>query len=225
LVLATLERMRGEVSVLAGGTKRPAALLQGIQSGQGLEAMGPFSEAVMLYADTSRLQLGPDSKVVELSDRVAGGPEKRISFGRGTLAIDLVGQPEASSLLVETPLAEIRSAGAYLVLSVDAESTRIEVGSGRVRVARAADGRTLELGGGQFAQVGAAFEFAARPLLRPDKKKKGKKDLELETGSRARQPAFHPEEAQANIPRIRPTPIHICRRSSSGLERGGGSGD
>jgi ferric-dicitrate binding protein FerR (iron transport regulator) len=176
-VLATLERVTGRVFVVADGSKSPATSARKILAGQGLETEGAAAEAIVAYPDATRLTFGADARVVEFSDAGAG---KRITLGRGTLAIDLVGQTDSRPLVVQTAQAEVRSAGGYFVLSCDAESTRVDVGAGKVRVNRVTDGRSLEISGGQFANVTPGSDFTLRPLLRQDKKKKGKKDLEFE---------------------------------------------
>jgi len=169
-VLATLERVAGEVYIVSGGTRSPAKSAQGILAGQSLETSGPGAEAVVVYRDLTRLSLAADARVAEFSDR-------RVSLGRGTVAIDLTGP-----FIVETPQAEVRSSSAaYVVLSCDGESTRLDVGAGKVRLSRLADGRAIDVSNGQFATVAPGSDLAAKALFRQDnKKKKGKKDLEFE---------------------------------------------
>jgi ferric-dicitrate binding protein FerR (iron transport regulator) len=176
-VLATLERVSGTVFVLSGAERSAAKAAQGIRAGQGLETQGSSAEAVVVYSDLTRLNFGADAALGDFSD-IAGG--KRLTLGRGMMAVDLATQPEAKPFLVKTAQAELRSVGGYFVLSCDGESTRVDVGSGKVRLMRVQDGRSVEISGGQFAQVASGFEFSPRPLLRADKKKKSKKDLELE---------------------------------------------
>jgi ferric-dicitrate binding protein FerR (iron transport regulator) len=178
-VLATLERVRGAVFVTAGGKTSPAMTAQAILAGQGLETVGPGAEVVIAYRDSTRLSLAADARVDGFAESAGGG--KRITLARGSMAIDLVGQPETKPFVVETPQAEVRGqSAAYFILSCDGESTRIDVGAGKVRLARLVDGRAIDVSNGQFANMAPGSDLVAKALLRQDKKKKGKKELEFE---------------------------------------------
>jgi ferric-dicitrate binding protein FerR (iron transport regulator) len=202
-VLATLERVAGNVFIRSGAQKTPAKPAQGILAGQGLETEGPAAEAVVVYSDLTRLSFSADASVGEFSDPGGADGGKRLTLGRGMMAVDLAAQADAKPFIVRTPQAEIRGSSGYFVLSCDAEATRIDVGAGRIRLSRLLDGRSLEISGGQFAQVAPGSDFSVRPLLRQDKKKKTKKDLEFELKVNAAirsGVAFLGEEAaQANL--------------------------
>jgi ferric-dicitrate binding protein FerR (iron transport regulator) len=198
-VLATLERVAGNVFIRSDAQRTPAKAAQGILAGQGLETEGPAGEAVVVYSDATRLSFSMDASVGEFSTEDG----KRLTLGRGMMAVDLSGQAEAKPFLVKTPQAELRGSGGYFVLSCDADATRVEVGAGKVRLSRLLDGRSLEISGGQFAQVAPGADFSVRPLLRQDKKKKTKKDLEFElkvnAAIRSGVAFLGAEAAQANL--------------------------
>lgn len=177
-VVAKLERVAGQVFVLAGSSKSPAKAGQDLFAGQSLEAVGRGAEAVILFRDQSRLFLAADARVSELSD-TAGG--RRLIVARGTVAVDLAAQGDTRPFTLDTAQAEIRGSGAaYFLVSGDGESTRVDVGLGRIHVMRLSDSRAIDVSAGQFANVAPGGDLAARALLRQDKKKKGKKDLEFE---------------------------------------------
>src|SRR5262249_46176840 len=66
--IARVERVEGEVYALVGDSRQLVAPGQKLRTGQGLQTVGEESGAVVVFADATRLEIGPDSTVGELAD-------------------------------------------------------------------------------------------------------------------------------------------------------------
>lgn len=160
---ARVERLAGEIYVLAAAGRDPAREGQPLAPGQGLQTVGPDSLAVVAYADGTRLELGGDTTVRGLSDSgAAPGAGKRAELAQGALAADVFRQPPGRPMTFTTPHAEATVLGTRLRLSVAPAATRLEVQEGRVRFTRRPDGAPVE--------VKAGFYAVAAPGLAPQPK-------------------------------------------------------
>lgn len=146
-VIAQLEWVQGEVRVLSPEGMAPARTAKALVSGQGLETAGPDSLAVLVFPDSTRLEIGPATEVRALSNGDSG---KHIELARGTLRADVARQPPSRPLVIRTPEAEARVLGTRLRV-VSQGATRLEVQEGRVRLTRARDNASVEVTGGNYA--------------------------------------------------------------------------
>jgi ferric-dicitrate binding protein FerR (iron transport regulator) len=148
---------RGEATVLKGAERLPAATGQPLVKGSGI-LTGPGSAVSFAFVDGTRVELGPDTLVREISD---GPPGKRIQVSQGSLAADVARQPSGQPAVFQTPLAEAVVLGTRLRLSITAEATKLEVLEGRVRLLRPADKASVEVKAGLQAVARAAGPLAA----------------------------------------------------------------
>jgi hypothetical protein len=124
--------------------------------GQGIRTRGPASRAVLVFPDGARVALEGDAVLRDVS--VLRG--KRVGLQSGGFVFDVPRQPQP--FLVSTPHAEVAVLGTRFSVRCGAESTRIEVQEGRVRVTKP-DRASVEVKPGYFAVAGPG-ELAARPL-------------------------------------------------------------
>jgi ferric-dicitrate binding protein FerR (iron transport regulator) len=160
---AVIDRIDGEVHVLINGVRSPARADFRLAADEGIETVGKDSQAVLEFADGTRIVLGADTLVGRLTDK----PAKNLSIARGIVAAQVARQPAGASMVFSTPHAEARVLGTRLSLQVAAASTRCEVKEGRVRFSRKEDPASVELGQDQFAVAGKGVSFAVRSAPSP----------------------------------------------------------
>jgi hypothetical protein len=128
-------------------------------SGQGMEIVGSGWASLGL-ADGSRIELWGDTFLREILD-------SRIVVEKGTVLAQIAKQPKERGLVFATPQANVTILGSALRLDVDPDPksgrTRLEVLEGKVRFARA-EGRGVEVSGGQYAIIGSGVDPVARAL-------------------------------------------------------------
>ncbi len=167
--LARLERVEGEVFLLAGGgaVRVPVAAGKDLVRGSGL-ATGAGSRAVATYPDGTRLDAGPETMIALISRwtprGAAPGTEggKYLQLRAGTLVADVAAQPKGLPMILGTPLADVQVLGTRFTLAVGPEMTRVQVDAGRVVVVRRADRAAAEVRAGQVLEVGAGGPLAAK---------------------------------------------------------------
>jgi hypothetical protein len=147
-VVARLDRVEGEC--------RPA-LAGDITAGRGVETLGANSAAVVVYPDSTRLELGARTSALDFAD--AKG--KTLLLEKGTLAAEVVKQPQGQPMTIRTPHAEVRVLGTTLKITVD-ESTRLDVVSGKVRLIRLSDGKAVDVVTGYYAIAGPGIDLVSR---------------------------------------------------------------
>jgi WD40 repeat protein len=151
-VIARLERIEGEVYVVSGASREAVAAGRELRSGQGLQTVGEESGAVVVYPDATRLEIGPDSTVGELSN---GGAEpgvgKRVALLAGFLGADVTKQPEGRPMVLTTPHARVVVQGTRFSLVNSPEATRVDLEQGSVRLTRRSDGESVEMAAGTFS--------------------------------------------------------------------------
>jgi hypothetical protein len=128
---------------------------------------GPDGAVSFAFVDGTRVELGPDTLVLEISDGPSG---KRILAAGGSLAADVARQPAGRPMIFQTPLAEAVVLGTRLRLSITAEATKLEVLEGRVRLLRPSDKASVEVRAGFQAVARASGPLAA---TRPSRFVKG----------------------------------------------------
>jgi hypothetical protein len=132
----------------------PAAAGAGLIPGAMIRTQGRSSAATIAYPDGTRIDLGPDSSLRESSADAKG-----LLLERGSLRAEVAKQPAGRPLILKTRDAEATVLGTTLLL--DADRGRLEVHEGRVKLARAADGASVELGAGRRADLAT---LTPRPL-------------------------------------------------------------
>jgi ferric-dicitrate binding protein FerR (iron transport regulator) len=157
--IATLDRVEGDVWVVASGNRAPARSGLTLASGDALETVGKASQAVVEFPDGTRLVLGADTIVDSI--RIADG--KRVSLKQGVLAAQVSRQPAGELMTFVTASAEARVLGTRLTLSVTSFSTRLEVREGKVRVARKDDGASIDVPADHFIVVGKGISMTPKP--------------------------------------------------------------
>lgn len=141
-----LEQVQGQVYVLIAEARTLAQSGQALLTGQGLQLAGEDSSAVVLYPDGTRLELGADALITELSDGQESG--KRVFVASGSLIAEVTPQPLGRPMVLATPNAEVVIRGTRFTLSNEANATYVEVERGRVQLTRKSDGRSAELEAG-----------------------------------------------------------------------------
>ncbi len=159
--VATLDGVDGEVAVLVDGRRSPAKAGLPLPAGSGLETSGKGSQAVLEFSDGTRVVLGSDSSLTEISLNRTG---KRVTLQKGVLAAQVARQPAGEAMLFLTPGAEARVLGTRLTLSVTGTLSRLEVREGRVRLTRREDNASVEVGADQYAAAGKGVALAVKPL-------------------------------------------------------------
>jgi ferric-dicitrate binding protein FerR (iron transport regulator) len=131
---------------------------QPLLDGQGVKGRG-----VVHFADGTRMDLSEKTSIARISDRGgASGTGIAVELAEGTLAIEAAHQPTGRAMVIATPHGEARILGTTLRLSVDPDSTRLDVLEGKVRLSRPGAAAT-DVIGGHFAVAAEGVELAPRP--------------------------------------------------------------
>jgi len=166
--LATVERVEGDVVAVFEGKKEALKAGDAVLAGHGLEA-GPGARLTLIYPDTTRLEVGPDSILRELSDK--GGKDglgNWVHIERGSLRAQIAKQPKDRAMGFGTPQAEARILGTTIRIKVDPDpakgATRLEVTEGKVKLTRLHDRMSREVLSGHFAVAAVGTVFTAKRL-------------------------------------------------------------
>jgi hypothetical protein len=156
VTVARFERVEGEVSLVSSEGRVTVAPLSDLPPGRSVD-VGKSGRASLKFADATTLDLGPGTRLDEISDGEGG---KRLTLAQGSLSADVAKQPAGRSFVIQTPHAEARVVGTILKLTVDATATRLDVTEGKVRLTRP-DKKSIEVGAGHFA---ASTDLVSRSL-------------------------------------------------------------
>lgn len=160
VALLTVQSVEGDVFIVGEAGRVRAGAADAIVAGQGLESAA--GRAGLAYADGTRIDLAAGTKVRSFSER--GG--KQIDLAQGVLSADVSKQPAGRPMIVVTPHGEARVVGTALRLVVSAESTRLEVREGKVRLSR--EGKSVDVAAGFYAVAAAELsKTRALPANRP----------------------------------------------------------
>ncbi|MBN1674460.1 MAG: FecR domain-containing protein [Kiritimatiellae bacterium] len=161
--LGVVARVQGAPLLERGGARRPLVPDEPVFARDRLLSQGPGTEVSIRYRDASEIRLGPESVLVF----AARGPPpgKRLSLDRGVLTAHITPQPQGAPMCLDTPHAEIRVVGTEFVTAAGADSTRIDMTEGEVRVRNKRSGEFADLKAGYYAVVGARTVVAARPAV------------------------------------------------------------
>lgn len=164
--VARLEAIVGQVRLIAGEDRPPAAVGQEIRGGQGLETVGD-SRATVRLTDGSTLDLKARTVVADFDE----GGRNHVRLTRGTLAAQVLPQPADRPLIFVTPHGDALVLGTALTLVVegDAEkgSTRLEVADGKVRLSRLAGAAPVDVLTQQYAIAANHVPLESKPLATP----------------------------------------------------------
>jgi WD40 repeat protein len=161
-VIARLEAVHGEVYQLAGTTRSLVQTGREIRSGQGLET-GEDSTAVLAFADGTRLQLGADTVLAELTDSAGRG--KRIDLVEGSVLADVTRQKPDRPMLLTTARAELTGQGTRFLVCSGPSATHLELEQGLVRLVRRDDQQAIDVEAGFYAEVASDSEpLRSRPV-------------------------------------------------------------
>lgn len=169
---ARLDRLEGEVYVVAKDGRTAAKSGMDLVAGQGLEVAERAARATVRFGDGTVLELGAGTKVPELFDHepaAKGARGKRVALEKGEVRADVVKQSAEQPMVFLTPHGEATVLGTVLRILVDPDPrtglTRLEVLEGRVRLKRASDRKTVDVPSGYLAVAASGVDLAARPLL------------------------------------------------------------
>ncbi|MBL8799006.1 MAG: FecR domain-containing protein [Planctomycetia bacterium] len=161
-VVARVERVAGEVYIVSGQTTQPAQAGGAVRSGQGLRTVGEESGAVLVYADDTRLEIGPDSTLGELTDGTRSGTAgKRVVLLDGALSADVAKQADGQPLVLMTPHARVVLQDTRLSLVNSQEATRVDLEKGSAQLTRRSDGESVALSPGTFSIARSLTESLA----------------------------------------------------------------
>ena len=161
-MIARLEAVHGEVYQLEGTARSLVQTGREIRSGQGLET-GEDSTAVLAFADGTRLQLGANTVLAELTDGAERG--KRVDLVEGSVLADVARQEPDRPMLLTTPRAELTFQGTKFLVASEPSATHLELEQGQVRLVRRDDQQAIEVEAGFYAVVPADAEpLLQRPL-------------------------------------------------------------
>jgi hypothetical protein len=156
VAVAELESVVGDVQLLSAAGPMAARAGQGIAAGQGFEAVGAKSSAVLKYPDGTRLRL-ENGQIKQVDEG------KRIVVARGIVHADVARQIAGKSVTILTPQAEAKVLGTKFALHVVASWTRLEVQEGKVRLSR--EGAAgVDVSAGHFALAAPGIRLVPRPL-------------------------------------------------------------
>jgi ferric-dicitrate binding protein FerR (iron transport regulator) len=159
-VIASLDRVEGDVFALSAGRRLAVQSGYKLVSGDALETSGKAGQAVVEFSDGTRLVLGADT-IVDPIRIIAEG--KRVSLKQGVLAAQISKQPAGEPMIFSTANAEARVVGTRLTLSVTPSSTRLEVREGKVKVTGKDGGVPVEVGADHFVQIGKGLSMTPKP--------------------------------------------------------------
>lgn len=156
---AKVEKVEGVVVRLADAAETPAASGQTLPSGQGLEVRK--GSVIVALADGTRVELRPETRL----DRILlSAEQKRFVLSRGSASSTVAKQPAKTSVVFQTPHAEVTVIGTRLTVEIGADSTRVDVQEGRVRCQRTSDRAAVEISAGRYAVAGKGPAPVTRPV-------------------------------------------------------------
>jgi ferric-dicitrate binding protein FerR (iron transport regulator) len=154
VAVGTVEKVGGDVRILAGEKLIPASAGQKLLSGQGVETVGR-GRAVLSLDKGVLLEIGADT-------RISGVVGSDVSLERGSLQGDLQPARSRESVVVATGRARAEIGGTKFSLRSGPDGTWLGVDRGRARLQRKEDGAAIEIAAGQFGVVIPGMPFAPR---------------------------------------------------------------
>jgi hypothetical protein len=159
--VATVVRAQGAVSLIDGASRSAARSGLVVLAGQALHAEPERGLVEIAFADGSLLRLAPGARVREFSSENG----KRVFVESGAVEARIAAQPKDAPFVLDSPRGEARVVGTTLRLVADEQQTRLEVLSGRVRLTRRSDGKSVQVDTGEFAVSAENAPLKAAPLV------------------------------------------------------------
>lgn len=147
-VVATVASAEGSVVVRRAGVDRPAVAGMDLLAGDRV-AVPSEASAILDLPDASRAELGPDSSLT-FRGPDGGSP---LELEGGFLAVDASRRPAGHPLTIRTPDARAEVIGTRFTIGADAEETHLRVAEGLVHLVRVGDGASVDVAGGNRAEV------------------------------------------------------------------------
>jgi outer membrane biosynthesis protein TonB len=161
-VMAHVEQVQGDVAVVTEAGRIAAKPGMELMPGQEILTGARSGYAVVKGTDGTRIDLSSDTALRIVSD-LGSGSGRTFFVAKGVVAAAVAKQPPGQPMLFKSPNAEARVLGTRLVLDVAAESTRLEVREGKVRLTRIDDGAGVDVPAGSFAVASRGAAPAAHP--------------------------------------------------------------
>jgi len=160
--VALLRRAAGEVFILSPGGRRRAMAGESLAPDEGLEVAGPHGQASLEFPDLTRIEVNPDSTLEHLLEKQG---KRAFALTRGSIAATVTRQAAGRSVAVSTPHAEVTVLGTQFQLVVTADSTRLEVREGRVRMTRLPDLAFVEVTAGHSSIAAKGQKLESKPTI------------------------------------------------------------
>lgn len=167
---ATVEAVRGQVSIVDEGVRRAAASGADLAGGERV-VTGDRSSALIRFANGTKLLVTQSSEVA--LDRLSGFDntlmvDASVRLLRGRIEAETGSGGSLDSLDVRSPVALSAVRGTSFRIGADAERDRLEVLEGRVDIQAQGVTRRIGSGRGTLARAGAAPEPQRRLLPPPE---------------------------------------------------------
>jgi hypothetical protein len=157
VLAATLERVEGTVSLTSGPASRPAQGAEALEAGFALATEGEPSFALLRFPDGTSVEVRGGSRLRDLS--VPGG--RRLGI-EGAIWADVAKQPQDQPLVFVTPQAEAKILGTKLRILTLADSTRLDVAEGKVKLTRIKDRQSVDVASGHYAIAAPGVPLTSR---------------------------------------------------------------
>jgi hypothetical protein len=161
VAVAMVEEVGGEASRVTPAGKIALEKGAGILAKDGLVTGGGASRLLLRFPDKTRLELGPDTAIPEITTDAG----KHLTLSQGTIRAIVSKQPKDQPMIVKTPQGEAKVVGTTLRLVVDPDpkkGTRLEVEEGKVELKDLA-GKMVVVESGHYAVVALGVELVAWP--------------------------------------------------------------
>ena len=158
--IARIDQLEGEVTLVTPDGREPAQVGKALRPGTGIET-GEKEGTVVSFPDGTKIALAAGTRLREITDGEAG---KRVFVAAGKVAAEVARQAAKQPMVFHTPHGEARVVGTQLTLEVSADSTRLDVTEGRVRLTRRPDGNSVLVRAGYYAIAGAGVRPSAKPI-------------------------------------------------------------
>jgi len=154
---AEIIEVRGEVQVIRGGSPAPAKRGSLVRPGDKLRTETDEGVTLKYRKEPTTLEVKAGSDLSLLINASRKDSSKRYRLDHGELQAEVARQKPGAPMRIATPQAEARVIGTRFVLRAApaAESTRLEVAEGKVRLTRLGEGDSVDVEEGRYAVADA----------------------------------------------------------------------
>ena len=157
----TLAEIHGAgFSIERAGQSVPARIGTPLQSGDVLRTSSKVTAMIDFAPEATQITLQSGTELT-LADLSHG---KRLGLRTGKLEASVAHQRPFRPMLITTPQAEARVIGTRFILTVQTNSTRLDVTKGLIRFTRASDDQFIRVGADHFAVAAANYELSELPF-------------------------------------------------------------